>query len=121
MICAVNALLTDQSGFASMSAFSIPPISSTRLSLKERGGRRLQAGPAVGTAYDREPRGQVRQVGSLHPLATETLRADRCPGRDARQGGYFELLNYKGALRKYSVTLFTAEKKKLNFRAIRER
>ena len=32
---------------------------------------------------------------------------------------YFELLNYKGALRKYSVTLFTAEKKKLNFRAIR--
>lgn len=36
-----------------------------------------------------ESRGQVRQVGSLHPLATETLRADRCPGRDARQGGYF--------------------------------
>ena len=35
MICAVNALLTDQSGFASCSASSIPLISATRLSLKE--------------------------------------------------------------------------------------
>ena len=35
MICAVKALLTDQSGYASARAFSIPPISATRLSLKD--------------------------------------------------------------------------------------
>ena len=35
IICAVNALLTDQSGFASCNAFSMPPISVARLSLKD--------------------------------------------------------------------------------------
>ena len=59
-----------------------------------RGGRRLQAGLAIGTAYDREPRGQVRQVGSLHPLASEIVRTDRRFGRDARQGGYLSGRRY---------------------------
>ena len=35
MICAVNARLTDQSGYAAAIAFSTPPISATRLSLNE--------------------------------------------------------------------------------------
>ena len=60
-----------------------------------RGSRRLQAGPAVGAAYDREPRGQIRQVGSLHPLASKTLRTDRRLGRDARQRGDFGGRRYR--------------------------
>ena len=60
-----------------------------------RGSRRLQAGLAVGAAYDREPRGQIRQVGGLHPLASETLRIDRRLGRDARQRGDFGGRRYR--------------------------
>ena len=41
---------------------------ATRRRASARGSRCLQAGLAVGTAYDREPRGQVRQVGGLHPV-----------------------------------------------------
>ena len=35
MICAVNPLRTDQSGYAACRAFSMPPISVARLSLKD--------------------------------------------------------------------------------------